>query len=200
MADPVVANTVGTLASVVTIGQVTRQVRDVYRTARPLGVSAVTWEFALVQSVGLLLLSFAHGYVVAIGVNVIVAFGAAAVLLRVVTDPTGRPRPARGAALTLTTVCCLSLIAAAGGPSYAGDTGAAAAAVVWVPQAVRAARVRSSAGLSWLFVAAGLVSSVLWIGYAVLVGEWRFVIPPASAIIALSVTAGYALRHRREQP
>ena len=40
---------------------------------------------------------------------------------------------------------------------------------------------------------AGLASSALWIAYAVLIGQWRLLIPPVSAIAALTVTAAYAL-------
>jgi hypothetical protein len=168
-------------------------VRDVWTTPDPTGVSPITWELALMQSVGLLLLSIHRGLLVAIGINLWVAVAASLILVRVAGTGARRDRVVKGSALVAASLAFFGMITRYGGPILAGDLGAAASAVVWIPQAVRAVRFRSPLGLSWTAITAGLLSSALWLSYAVMVREWRLGVAPVSAAVSLAITGLYTL-------
>ena len=180
----------------ITSAQVGRQVYDVRRSPDPVGLSLLTWLLALTQSLGLLVLSVDRSYVEAIVANGAVAVACCAIIVLAGVKRGARP-------LTVVSwIVGVAVVIAAGrlgsGARLAGTIGAGAAAVVWLPQAFRAFRIRRFAGLSMPFIAGGFLSSVLWIVYAAAVGEWRLVIPPSSAIVALALTLFYARRVRRQ--
>lgn len=190
---------IGVLASVTTGVQVALQVWNVWRVPDPVGVSPLTWVLALVQSIGLLLLSIHGRYVAAVGINAFVLVGASVILLRLIRGGSFATSIALASAAIALTVLAVVVIAITAGPAIAGDVGAAASAIVWVPQAVRSVRLRSPVGLSWAFVIAGILSSGLWVAYAALVGEWRLAVPSVAAIVALGVTGARALRHSQRR-
>jgi uncharacterized protein with PQ loop repeat len=193
-----VPNLIGYGASLITGAQVTRQILDVWRVPNPVGVSWITWDLALVQSIGLLAFSVARGYAAASIINAWVGLASLVILARILTTrqpPRLWPWLTVGATLAVSGIWPVLL-----GTASAGVLGAVASAFVWVPQAVRSIRMRSPAGLSWPFVLAGLASSALWIVYAVLIGQWRLLVPPVSAIGSLIVTAAYALWGRSRSP
>lgn len=192
MKETLAASAIGAAASLISAVQVSRQVYDVYRHPDPSGVSLLTWELALVQSSGLLVLSWHRQLVVAVLINLYV--GVAAVLLLLRLGPGGHGRQARrGATLTGTTALAFLVVTATVGPVTSGTIGAMGSALVWIPQGLHSLRNRSAAGLSWMGVGAGLVSSALWLAYATAVGEWRFAVAPLAALAALAVTGVYGL-------
>jgi uncharacterized protein with PQ loop repeat len=195
-----VPNLVGYAASLITGGQVVRQLVDAWRVPDPFGVSWLTWDLALIQSFGLLVLSVSRGYAAGALVNAFV--GVISILIIARTLGTKRSSPLLWPALTVgatITGCGTWLLVL--GPTLTGTLGSVASAFVWVPQAVLAVRFRSPVGLSWAFIAAGLASSALWLTYAALISQWRFAVPPSSAIASLIVTAVFALwtRTRKDQ-
>jgi len=194
------ANLIGYAASLITGTQVVRQLIDAWRVPDPIGVSWLTWDLALVQSLGLLALSLMRGYAAAVLVNAFV--GVISILIIARTLGTRRSSPLLWPALVVggtVAGCAVWLLLL--GPTLAGTLGSVASAFVWVPQAIHAVRMRSPVGLSWAFVVAGLTSSALWLTYASLLSQWRFMIPPLSAIASLIVTAAFALwtRSRADQ-
>lgn len=197
-ADAVLVNVIGVIAGVITAAQVLRQVSDILAVRRPVGVSWVTWELALVQSIGLGVLSVAKAYLAAAVINCFVGVASIFIIGRLLA---GR-RPGLAGYGTGVAVVGATLAAGLAGLTLSGSrldgtVGAVASAFVWVPQAVRSVRTRSPAGLSWAFALAGIVSSALWGTYAILLGEWRLLVPPVSAIVALAITAAFALWHAR---
>jgi uncharacterized protein with PQ loop repeat len=193
-----VPNLVGYAAGLITGAQVARQILDTWKVPDPIGVSWLTWDLALVQSIGLLAFSAAHGYTAAIIINAWVGLASLLVIARILAT---RQSPRLWPVLTVGVTLAVSGIwPVLLGSASAGTLGAVASAFVWVPQAVHSVRMRSPAGLSWPFVLAGLASSALWIVYAVLIGQWRLLIPPISAIGALIVTAAYGLWGRSHRP
>lgn len=154
-------------------------------------MSRVTWELALVQSVSLGTLSVAEGYVSATVTNAFVALCSVAILARLSSG-----RRERLAAVLVGLLFVTGLLVTIADAKLVGTVGAVVSALVWIPQAAHSRRTRSSSGLSWAFVLAGLVSSSLWIAYAVLLGEWRLLPPPTVAILSLLVTARHGLAAR----
>lgn len=177
---------VGAAATAITWAQVGRQVYDVRQADDPAAVSLVTWLLALTQSLGLLVLAAAHAYLPALLANGLVALGCWIVLVQL-----GIKRSfsrLRFAAAILVAPVIIGACWEIRGAQLAGTAGAVAAAVVWLPQAFRSSHVRTRAGLSLTFLVGGLISSSLWILYALLVDEWRLLVPPISATVALLVT------------
>lgn len=120
--------------------------------------------------------------------------GVAATLLLLRLGPgTRREQARRGGGLAATTAVAFAVVTGIAGPATSGTIGAMGSALVWIPQGLHSLRSRSAAGLSWMGVGAGLVSSGLWLTYAALVGEWRFAVAPLSALAALAVTGVYGL-------
>jgi uncharacterized protein with PQ loop repeat len=189
----VLTTAIGTAAGVVTTLQVARQVYDVYQVERPAGVSWMTWQLALIQSIGLFVLSIDRDYVLPGIVNGCVGVLTAAVLGKLLGTT-------RSAALVIVSAVALMLVYVEVNGATAGTVGAVASGFVWIPQAIRSFRRRSGLGLSWPFIAAGLASSVLWGVYAVLIGEWRLLVPPVAAIASLIVTWSYSLAASDTEP
>jgi uncharacterized protein with PQ loop repeat len=185
-------NVVGYVASLITAIQVARQLVDAWKVPRAEGVSWITWDLAIVQSIGLLVFSVAHSLTAASIINAYVGLVSLAILARLLTAGYSRLRSWPAIIVVLTVTACIAWSALLG-PAAAGSLGSVASAFVWIPQAIHSFRSRSAVGLSWPFVFAGLTSSALWIAYAILVAQWRLLIPPISAIVALAVTASYSL-------
>lgn len=195
-AEAVLVNVIGLTASLITAAQVLRQVWDILAVERPVGVSWITWELALVQSVGLGVLSVAKGYLAATVINCFVGAVSIFIVGRLLAGR-GPGRYVWAAAVvgaTLLVGACGLLL---GGWRLDGTVGAVAAAFVWVPQAIHSVRTRSPLGLSWAFALAGIASSLLWGAYAIMLGEWRLLVPPVTAIASMLVTAAFALWHAR---
>lgn len=198
--DSVLVDLIGAVASLITGTQVARQLKDVFAVQRPVGVSWLTWELATIQSCGLLFFSISKGYTVAIVINAWVGIISLLILAKLIA-PSGRLVVLRFVALAGATGIGFAGAFALSGVRLVGTIGAVASAFVWTPQAWHSVRTRSPAGLSWTLVVLGIASSILWIAYALMLSQWRLLIPPISAIASLVVTAIYALwRTRRSYP
>jgi len=182
---------VGFAASAITCYQVGDQVRLVLTAPSIIGISALTWTMALVQSVGLFVFSAARGFDSAATINGLVGVACVVILSVIVYRSNARRR--RSVTTEVIFAAATLSVAAAFGSAVLGSLGAVAAALVWIPQAIRAARIRSDAGLSLGLVVAGILSSVLWLVYAILKNQWRLGVAPTAAIISMVITA-YASR------
>jgi uncharacterized protein with PQ loop repeat len=183
MSDVAVA---GSIAAALTCAQVARQVYDAERAADVAAVSEVTWTLALIQSCGLVVFTVDGAFYEAAVADAFVACGCAAILLLL-----GRKR-SRSVLRAVGPIAAVSAIVAgctmAVDARLAGTIGAIAAVFVWLPQAARSVIVRTGAGLSLPFMLAGFASSALWIVYASLLDQWRLLVAPIAAIMALSIT------------
>jgi MtN3 and saliva related transmembrane protein len=196
----VLVDLIGAVASLITGTQVARQLKDAFAVERPVGVSWLTWELATIQSGGLLFFSISKGYTMAIVINAWVGIVSLLIIARLIA-PGGVLAALRFVALAGVTGIGLAGAFALSGVRLVGTIGAVASAFVWIPQAWRSVRTRSPTGLSWTLVVLGVASSILWIAYALMLSQWRLLVPPISAIASLVVTAIYALwRGRRPYP
>lgn len=185
----ILVEAIGGVATAITTFQVGRQALDVSRSVTASGVSTSTWALAIVQSLGILVLSIDGGYAAAAVANGAVAAFCYLILVQLARKQSWTYVLAAGVAATALPLAC----ALWSGPALAGALGAASSVIVWVPQAVRAVGTRRGAGLSKAFVTAGVASSALWLLYGFLVGEWRLLVPPTMALLSMVVTANYAL-------
>lgn len=185
---------VGVLASLISSMQVALQVRDVMREVQPEGVSWVTWELLLIQSIGLLAYSLARGesFGAAILTNGLVSAACIFIIFSVMTETvTSWPfAPLLIVGATGTAFMGILLI---GSVQWCGTIGALASVVAWVPQAAHSFKTSSSKGLSWVGLLSGITSSLLWAAYAAMLSEWRLLVPPVSAIIFIGLTILFSL-------
>lgn len=187
-------------ATTITCAQVSLQARLVVTSRSVGGVAGLTWILALTQSVGLFAFSVDRALPSAIAANAFVALASSAIVIILAA----RVRSERRRLLieTAAAIAGLAFASAVGGPSLLGTVGAGTAAFVWLPQAVHSVRARSHAGLSTVFVLAGISSSALWITYASLEHQWRLDVAPMTALVAMVVTglASNASKRRSQNP
>lgn len=176
---------IGLIASLITGFQVVRQAIDMHVVKSPIGVAWGTWELALVQSLGLLILSIDQGLFAATLVNAWVGALCMPIIVRALGGYRSPALVRSIAAISVAIALCLAALLLFG-PSAAGTVGSVASAFVWIPQAVRSYRLRSDRGLSWTVVLAGLTSSALWGTYAIMVDQWQLLVPPVSVSSAIT--------------
>jgi uncharacterized protein with PQ loop repeat len=187
---------VGVLAVVVTVVRAWPQAWHLVRHPDHAGVSLLTWALALATAGIWVAYGILEDEPANLAANALAGTGAVAVLVALAR----RGRPAGGAAGTVAVlVAALVVVDRIAVRGALGVVGVAVGGGMFVPQAVRAARSPTTAGVSaaawWLVLAA----AVIWSVYGALIGRAVVVAPgfiqfPAGVAVLVRLRA---VRHRR---
>ncbi len=191
-----VTGVLGVAAVVITVVRAGPQALHLLRHPEHVGVSVVTWAMALMT--GGLGCSYGifHDEPANLVANALQAFGAAAVL--VALSRRGRS-VVRWAMLAAVVVAVVVFADRASGRDVLGYATIVIGGGMFVPQAVRAVRAPSTAGVSaasWWLV---LVAAVIWSAYGVAIGRW-VVVAPGFIQFPAGVAVLWRLRSDRAAP
>jgi uncharacterized protein with PQ loop repeat len=185
---------VGTLAVVITVVRAWPQAWHLVRHPEHLGVSLLTWALALATAATWVAYGIVEHEPVNLVANSLAGLGTAGVL--VALHRRGRPAAAASLAV-LAGVAALVAVDRLVVEGALGIVGVAVGGGMFVPQAVRALRAPTTAGISplawWLVLAA----AVIWSVYGALIGRAVVVAPgfiqfPAGVAVLLRLRTGAA--------
>ncbi len=169
-----VTGILGVAAVVVTVVRAAPQALHLLRHPEHVGVSVLTWAMALMTGGVGCSYGIFHDEPANLVANALQACGAAAVLVALARR--GRT-VVRWVAMALAVVAVVVIADRVSGHDVLGYATIVIGGGMFVPQAVRAVRAPSTAGVSaasWWLV---LVAAVIWSAYGVAIGRWVVVAP-----------------------
>lgn len=169
-----VTGILGVAAVVVTVVRAAPQALHLLRRPEHVGVSVLTWAMALMTGGVGCSYGIFHDEPANLVANALQACGAAAVLVALARR--GRT-VVRWVAMALAVVAVVVIADRVSGHDVLGYATIVIGGGMFVPQAVRAVRAPSTAGVSaasWWLV---LVAAVIWSAYGVAIGRWVVVAP-----------------------